>query len=135
MTQEQFINNYKYLRLNFEVIDNHVKLINAPLEMSEALKQLPDIEERMLSHWDKKQKIKIQEATRILREALHNPDALDAIKERAAIRWSNGLSDSLFNAVLCNLKPLNENAERDSKGNIILKPQTDWEAELRKFEA
>lgn len=78
---------------------------------------------------------KIQEATRILREALHNPDALDAIKERAAIRWSNGLSDSLFNAVLCNLKPLNENAERDSKGNIILKPQTDWEAELRKFEA
>lgn len=78
---------------------------------------------------------KFQAARRILREALHNPDALDAIKERAAIRWSNGLSDSLFNAVLCNLKPLNENAERDSKGNIILKPQTDWEAELRKFEA
>ena len=75
-----------------------------------------------------------KEAKRILREAVKNPDLLYDIKERASIRWSNGLSDSLFNAVLCNLKPLNEKAERDSNGEIILKPKTDWQEELRKFE-
>ena len=72
---------------------------------------------------------------RILREAMKKPDLLDAIKERASIRWSNGLSDSLLSAVLCNLKPLNEKAERDSNGEIILKPKTDWEAEMAGFEA
>ena len=72
-------------------------------------------------------------AIAVLREAMKNPDLLDAIKERASIRWSNGLSDSLFSAVLCNLKPLNELAERDSEGNIILKPCSDWQEELKRF--
>ena len=76
-----------------------------------------------------------KEAHRILLEAMKKPDLLDAIKERASIRWSNGLSDSLLSAVLCNLKPLNEKAERDSNGEIILKPKTDWEAEMAGFEA
>lgn len=72
-------------------------------------------------------------AIAVLREAMKKPDLLDAIKERASIRWSNGLSDSLYSAVLCNLKPLNELAERDSRGEIILKPCSDWQEELRKF--
>ena len=72
-------------------------------------------------------------AVAVLREAMKKPDLLDAIKERASIRWSNGLSDSLFSAVLCNLKPLNELAERDSEGNIILKPCSDWQEELKRF--
>lgn len=76
-----------------------------------------------------------EEAWQVLREAMNNPDLLYNIKERASIRWSNGLSDSLFSAVLCNLKPLNEKAERDSNGEIILKPQTDWQEELAKFES
>ena len=75
-----------------------------------------------------------KEARRILREAMKKSDLLDSIKERASIRWSNGLSDSLFNAVLCNLKPLNEKTERDSNGEIILQPKTDWQEELTKFE-
>ena len=75
-----------------------------------------------------------KEAMRILQGAVNNPDLLYAIKERASIRWSNGLSDSLFSAVLCNLKPLNEKTERDTNGEIILKPKTDWEAEMVGFE-
>ena len=74
-----------------------------------------------------------QEAKRILREAMNDPDLLDNIKERASIRWSNGRSDSLFSAVLCNLKLLNEKVERNSNGEIILKPKTDWNEELAKF--
>ena len=71
-----------------------------------------------------------QRAAAILRRAINDYDLLDAIKERACIRWVDGLSDSLFNAVLCNLKPLNEKAERDSSGEIILKPRTNWATEL-----
>lgn len=74
-----------------------------------------------------------QEAKQILCKALKNPDLLYTIKERASIRWSNGLSDSLFSAVLCNLKSLNEKTERDSNGEIILKPKTNWREELTKF--
>ena len=69
----------------------------------------------------------------ILREALNSPDLLYEIKERAAIRWSEGLSDSLFDAVLCNFKTLNESAERDSEGRIILKPCSDWQNELKLY--
>ena len=35
-------------------------------------------------------------AVAILREAVNNPDLLDVITERAAIRWGEGLSDSLL---------------------------------------
>lgn len=69
----------------------------------------------------------------ILREAANNPDLLDTITERAAIRWSEGLSDSLFDAVLCNFKTLNELAERDSEGKIILRPCSDWQEELKLY--
>lgn len=70
----------------------------------------------------------------ILHEAIKDPELLDIIKERAAIRWSEGLSDSLFNAVLCNFKPLNEKTECDSMGKIILRPCSDWQEELKRFE-
>ena len=55
MNREQFIRNYKYLHVNFEVIDNRVKLIKAPSEMQAALEQMPDIEEKMILAWNKKQ--------------------------------------------------------------------------------
>ena len=71
----------------------------------------------------------------ILNEAINKPELLDAIQERAAIRWSSGLSDSLFKAVLCNLKPLDEKAERDNNGELILRPRLDWQKELKAFEA
>ncbi len=65
------------------------------------------------------------EAELILRKAKTDADLMDAITERAAIRWSNGLSDSLFDAVLCNIKPLNERPARDEDGKIILRPRTE----------
>lgn len=55
MNREQFIRNYKYLHVDYEVIDNCVKLIKAPSEMQAALEQMPDIEERMILAWNKKQ--------------------------------------------------------------------------------
>ena len=70
---------------------------------------------------------------KILREATHNPDLLESIKERASIRWSDGLSDSLYEAVLCNIEPIEEKPERDAGGKIILRPCTDWDMELKKF--
>ena len=70
----------------------------------------------------------------ILHEAIRDSDLLDAIKERAAIRWSEGLSDSLFNAVLCSFKPLNEKSKRDIKGEIIFEPVSNWQDELKDFE-
>lgn len=73
------------------------------------------------------------QAIKILREAARNPGLLERIKERASIRWSDGLSDSLYDAVLCNIEPLNKSAERDADGKIILRPCTDWDAELKKF--
>ncbi|MBR2207486.1 MAG: hypothetical protein IJ859_01615 [Synergistaceae bacterium] len=54
MNREQFIRNYKYLHVDYEVVDNRVKLIKAPREMQEALEQMPDIKERMVLAWNKK---------------------------------------------------------------------------------
>lgn len=58
MNREQFIRNYKYLHVDYEVVDNRVKLIKAPSEMQEALEQMPDIEERMILAWNKKQSVR-----------------------------------------------------------------------------
>ena len=76
---------------------------------------------------------KEKRAAGILREAANNPDLLDTITERAAIRWSEGLSDSLFDAVLCNFRTLNESAERDSEGKIILRPCSDCQEKLKLY--
>ena len=71
-----------------------------------------------------------QKAAEILRRAISNPELLERIKERACIRWADGLSDSLFDAVLCHYKRLNEKVQRDNEGKIILRPKTDWSEEL-----
>ena len=91
-------------------------------------RQSQEQEDQSISENDARKK-----AIEILREALSNLDLLYEIKERAAIRWSEGLSDSLFDAVLCNFKTLNESAERDSEGRIILKSCSDWQNELKLY--
>ena len=63
----------------------------------------------------------------ILHEATKNADLLDVIMERAAIRFSDGFSDSLFDAVLCSFKRLNETRKAEIS-------RTDWQAELKIFE-
>lgn len=74
-----------------------------------------------------------QKVAEILRQAVKTPDLMDEIQERACIRWSEGYSDSLFMAVLSGLTSTGEKAERDNDGNIILKPKTDWDAEMLKY--
>lgn len=100
------------------------------------------------------------EAWIILHEATKNDTLLDVIQERASIRWSEGLSDSLYLAVLGNLTSKDETVEYTDKPDmemvkfkrslgipeaaimdkqrcpsvwIKLKPQTDWDAELEKY--
>lgn len=75
-----------------------------------------------------------EKAAGILLQALTDEALMDSIKERACVRWENGYSDSLFMAVLCNIAPTGERVEKDNDDNIILKPKTDWEAELKGYE-
>ena len=117
ITRKQLLNACRYLSLKFDVIHNRVFFRgDVPQEIKEALKTNPEIEVEL-----------------ILKEACKNSDLLDSIKERASIKWSEGLSDSLYNAVLCNIQPIGETPERDENGKIILKPQSDWEEELKKY--
>ncbi|MBQ3759395.1 MAG: hypothetical protein II876_08060 [Synergistaceae bacterium] len=101
-----------------------------------------------------------QKAEEIMRRAVKDPVLLDEIQERACIRWSEGLSDSLYLAVLGNLIDTEEeieysdepdmevvefkrrlgipeaaimDSERSPSVWIKLKPKTDWEAELEKY--
>ena len=69
----------------------------------------------------------------ILCQAVKDSDLMEKIQERACIRWSDGYSDSLYMAVLSSLTSTGETAERDNDGNIILKPKTDWNAEISKY--
>lgn len=110
-----------YMRVKPTVVDMRIH-IDGGLALRKALDEQPELETEL-----------------ILRETARNPDLLDLVKERAAIRWSNGYSDSLYMAVLCNIKPTGETIERDKNGQIILKPVSDknpeimWEKELRKY--
>lgn len=74
-----------------------------------------------------------QKAAEILHRAVNDSALMDSIQERACIRWSDGYSDSLYMAVLSNYQPTGETVEKDKDGNIILKPKTDWEAEISKY--
>ena len=74
-----------------------------------------------------------QKAAEILRRAVKDSALRDSIQERAYIRWSDGYSDSLYMAVLSNYQATGETVEKDKDGNIILKPKTDWEAEISKY--
>ncbi len=80
-----------------------------------------------------KQAANAQKVAEILRQAVNDSDLMDMIQERACIRWSEGYSDSLYMAVLSGITSTGETAERDNDGNIILKPKTDWEAEISKY--
>ena len=75
-------------------------------------------------------------ALRLLKKALNDKDLFYEIKERAAIRWSDGLSGSLLDAaaVMTGAK-LNEQAQRDENGKIILQPFTDkdWKNEIKEL--
>lgn len=143
ITKKQFINACKYLRLKSVVTNSRLCLSgNIPNEIREALADSPELEAELILH-----------------KAIHDADLLDSIQERACIRWVEGFSDSLFDAVLSSIKPLHETVEYSneideskieflhkmgfsdeeikSKGmgrNVILKPRTDWEAELKKYE-
>ena len=62
--------------------------------------------------------------------AVKNSELLDAIQERACIRWESGYSDSLLMAVLSGIALTGETIQRDNDGEIVLRPKTDWNAEL-----
>ena len=67
------------------------------------------------------------EALLILKAAIKDVDLADCIKERACIRWENGYSDSLFLAVLRNLRRTGETPSKD------LQPVTKWRDELKQL--
>ena len=100
------------------------------------------------------------EAWIILNEATKSDTLLDVIQERASKRWCEGLSDSLYMAVLGNFSSTGETVEYTDKPDmemvkfkrslgiseaaimdkerspsvwIKLKPKTDWDAELEKY--
>ncbi|MBQ4430954.1 MAG: hypothetical protein II877_05585 [Synergistaceae bacterium] len=81
----------------------------------------------------KAQKEAQAEAERIMRQVVKDADLLEGIEERASIQWEQGLSDSLYQTVLRGLMECNEQIERDADGRAILKPITDWDAELKKY--
>ena len=81
---------------------------------------------------------------------------MEQIEERASIRWTEGYSDSLFFAVLCNIAPMKETKEYHDKPDkeyaeflrsigftetqiaqirpAKMKPRTDWEREKRELD-
>ena len=71
------------------------------------------------------------EARIILRVAMTDSDLMDAIKERACIRWTEGYSDSLYSAVMCNIMEMEEPPCEWRSEN----PKTDWEAEIETYKA
>ena len=120
-TPPKFIAELDGARIRFEVDNGRVKLSGGPPQERKRHTN-PDLEARL-----------------ILYRAAHGDDVIELIKERACIRYADGYSDSLYDAVMCNI-PNNgmcfaeaEKSERDSEGKIILREKTDWEAELMKY--
>lgn len=103
--------------LTYSVKNNRVEIFrnDSKLEESETIMQIlycePDIE-----------------AMLILRVATRDRDLADCIEERASIRWAEGLSDSLFLAVLCNIRSTGEGIPSKE-----LQPRTDWKEELEQL--
>ena len=104
-----------YMRVKPTVVDIRIRF-DGGAALCKALDDMPELEAEL-----------------ILREATRNPDLLDVIQERACIRWENGYSDSLYMAVLCNIKPTGEIAELNEDGHPILRAKTDWDKELQKY--
>lgn len=67
------------------------------------------------------------EVQMIMMLAVHDATLLDTIKERASIRWVEGYSDTLHDAVLCNIRTVPEEVDRrELKERFV----ADWEHEL-----
>lgn len=145
MNRQQFYNSLKYFHLKPYVDKGRIRFsgTSALVDARKALDELPEVEGEL-----------------ILRLAVHDNDLLDEIQERACIRWAEGYSDSLYSAVMCNIKPVEEtrsysdtpdekqaaflrrmgvseadimNREKCPSVWIKLKAQTDWDAELAKY--
>lgn len=98
-----------YMRVKPAVIDGRITFSGGS-SLRKALDELPELEAEM-----------------ILREAVHNSDLMDVIQERACIRWAEGYSDSLYMAVLCNIKETGEGRSEE------LNARTNWAAELSNY--
>lgn len=141
MTLEQFIKSCKISHIHGYVKDGHLILIRErgmiPVEIE---KELPKHEAELMKRYpfpkyqeegkqspyppvDKKR----EQAKQILFKALNDINLLDDITERACTRWADGYSDSLLNAVLCNM-----GVSTDERGEE-LKPKTNWLEEIRKI--
>ena len=140
MTLEQFIKSCKISHIKGYVKDGHLLLVRErgriPVEIE---KELPKHEAELLKRYpfpkyheggeqssspspvDKKK----EQAKEILFKALNDINLLDTITERACIRWADGYSDSLLNAVLCNIGVSTGGRTEE------LKPQTKWVDEIQ----
>lgn len=111
MTLSEYLHELQVTGLNYHVENGRVILKDgtekARSRCTAILEQQPELEARL-----------------ILMRALNDSDLLDAIQERACIRWSNGYSDSLISAVLCNITTTDEVRSKE------LLPRSDWTAEL-----
>lgn len=145
MTKQQFFKSVKYLRLKPYVEDWRIKFSGGSslAEARKALDELPEVEAEM-----------------ILRLVAHNPDLLDSLEEWASKRWVDGYSDSLYDTVISNIRPVEETREYSDKPDepqaaflrrmgiseehimdkehcpsvwVKRKPMTNWEAELAKY--
>lgn len=145
MNRQQFYNSLKYFHLKPYVEDGRIYFSgnSALVDVRKALDELPEVEGEL-----------------ILRLAAHDRDLLDVIQERASIRWVEGYSDSLYSAVMCNIKPVDETRSyndtpdeeqvkflrrmgfteadimnREKHPSVWMKRQsrTDWDAELAKY--
>ena len=145
MNRQQFFNSLKYFHLQPYVKDGRISFSGSAslVDARKALDDLPEVEGEL-----------------ILRLAAHDKDLLDVIQERACIRWVEGYSDSLYSAVMCNIKPVEETRSYNDKPDekqaaflrrmgfveadimdkekcpsvwVKLKPITDWGTELAKF--
>ena len=119
MRKRQFFNTLKHFHLQPRVEDGRISFSSssALIDARKTLDENPELEAEMILHI-----------------AAHDPDLLEAIQERASIRWVEGLSDSLYDAVMCNIQPTQETIERDADGKIRQKPPTNWVSELSKYE-
>ena len=145
MNRQQFYNSLKYFHLKPYVDDGRICFSGSSslVDARKALDELPEVEGEL-----------------ILRLAVHDADLLDAIQERACIRWVDGYSDSLYITVMDNIKPVPETREYSEKPDkeqaaflrrmgfseadlmnrekhpsvwVKRKPRTDWDVELAKY--
>ena len=84
MTKEQFFNAVKYLKLDYHVNQDMRIEFSANTELSNTIDECPELETEI-----------------ILLEIARNPDLLNRVK---SIHWKDGLSDSLYMAVLNKVK-------------------------------